>query len=78
MRFVLIDAPKDLREDYMDAMGILWDTCVRPFQEVATIPDEMKTANLTFLHSIKAIFILQHDSHAHIPVQHKNHLCRTA
>ena len=49
LRFVLLEVSQDQREKYMHYMGVLWKTYMAPFESVATIPVEMKTADLGFL-----------------------------
>ena len=49
LRVALIDVTESKRLNYIKYMSMLWDTYMRPFERVETIPIEMRSADLGFL-----------------------------
>jgi hypothetical protein len=53
MRVALVDVAETARQKYMKAMTLLWTTYMQPFEKVATIPTEMRTADLGFVETFE-------------------------
>jgi hypothetical protein len=49
MRVCLIEVTEQKRLKYVQCMSMLWDTCMKPFERVATLPIEMRSGDLGYV-----------------------------